>query len=336
MNVGVNGGVNGATSGDARAVGRRPTTVIRPRDRPVRPTVSVIITTRDRSDFLRQSLGSVLGQERGDFDVEIVVVDDGSTDDTPEVLRQYPVDTVVRTEGLGITGARNMGLHHATGDFIQLLDDDDLLTPRSLADRMAVFAQHPEYGSVHGRAQMTDMDLEPFGEPIPRGDRPSGWILQDLLTYIPQVGTVLTRREALIELGGYWRHFEGNDEWDVSLRTARKWPIGRIEAPSVLFRQRVGVAEEEQQWRRSRGTILTFLLNSRHLPFRERLGLRPRLWKLRGWNCSVFIMYAEINWSAGRRRRAAKSLWYAARWSPAHAALNVVRSIRSGGFSARA
>lgn len=295
---------------------------------PARPLISVVITTRNRSSFVRQAIESVLAQEPGPFDVEITVVDDGSTDDTAEVLREYPIRKVVHSTGLGISGARNLGVRHSIGDFVQILDDDDLLTPSSLASRFAVFEEHPEYGAVHGTAQMTDMELNFLGPPIPTGEKSSGWILEDLLTYFPQIGTVLTRREVLSELGGFLNHLEGEDEWDVFLRTARRFPIGRISTPAMLFRQRVGVPEEEQQWRRTRGDVIAFRMNTQHLPLRRRLALEPVLWRLRGWNCSQFVRYAMMNWHAGDRRRAARSLWYATRWSPIHMPVNVARLAR--------
>ena len=299
-----------------------------PPDPRPRPVVDVVITTRNRSAFLRQAIESVLAQTPGDFEIRITVVDDGSSDDTTDVLRTYPVHTVVHSAGLGIVGARNLGVRSSDGDFVQLLDDDDLLTPDSIATRMAVFERHPEYGAVHGTAQMTDMDLNPVGEPVPAGERASGWILEDLLTYFPQIGTVLTRREVLTELGGFLVHLEGDDEWDVFLRTARRWEIGRISEPAMLFRQRVGVPEEAQQWTRSRGNIDAFRMNTRHLPLRDRVRLRPILWRLRGWHSSVFVRYAVMNVRARRWRRAARSLSYAIRWSPLHTPLNVVRLAR--------
>lgn len=296
-----------------------------PAARRERPLVSVVITTRNRSAYVREAIESVLAQEPGRFDIEITVIDDGSTDDTAEVLREYPIRKVVHSTGLGIAGARNLGVRHSVGDLVQILDDDDVLTANSIASRVAVFEEHPEYGAVHGTAQMTDMELNPLGAPVPAAEKSSGWVLEDLLTYFPQIGTVLTRREVLSELGGFLAHLEGEDEWDVFLRTARRFQIGRISTPAMLFRQRVGVPEEEQQWRRTRGDVIAFRMNTQHLPLRRRIELEPVLWRLRGWNCSQFVRYAMMNLRAGDHRRAVRSLWYATRWSPIHMPINVVR-----------
>src|SRR4051794_3079588 len=77
--------------------------------------VSVIITTRNRSKYLEEAIKSVLAVQSQKFDIEIIVVDDGSTDDTAEVLKQYPL-IHLRTGGIGMANARNTGLQAARGD----------------------------------------------------------------------------------------------------------------------------------------------------------------------------------------------------------------------------
>src|SRR3954467_686876 len=158
----------------------------------VKYLVSVIITTRNRSKYLKEAIESVLAVCGRKFDIEIIVVDDGSTDDTPEVLKQYSV-VYLRTSGIGMANARNTGLRAATGDFVTLLDDDDVWLPNNIAAQIELFEQHPEYAAVHAQSQLVNYDNTPFGDPVPAGPLPSGWIFEELLTYWPQVGTILTR-----------------------------------------------------------------------------------------------------------------------------------------------
>ena len=279
--------------------------------------------------MLSESLGSALALDQRRFRLEIIVVDDGSTDDTAQLLAEFPTVRVMRTAGLGMVSARNTGLRAASGDFVMLLDDDDVLTDRAINAQLEVFDQHPEFGAVHARLQLTTVDLIPYGDPIPQAGKASGWILEDLLTYYPQVGTVLSRREVFEQLGGHNHRYEGDEEWDFFLRTAQRWQIGRCDDVVLYFRQRAE-AEETQQWRRTRRSREIFHHAIADLPLAERLRLRPRLWAMRGNLAWQFTNFAKINLRNRQYRRALRSIAFALAWSPIHTVVNVVRVSRGG------
>jgi hypothetical protein len=285
--------------------------------------VSVIITTRNRSEFVKKAIESVLAVQRQKFDIEIIVVDDGSTDDTPEVLQQYSV-VYIRTSGVGMANARNIGLRAAHGNFVTLLDDDDVWLPNNIALHIELFEQHPEYGAVHAQSQLADYAGTPFGDPVPAGPLPSGWIFEELLTYWPQVGTIVTRAMVAREVGDLDSTLSGDTDWDWLLRVARRYQIGRIEQPVLLFRQRA-TAEEELSWRRFPAMLTIFHRHTRPLGFLKRLKLQPILWRHRGWWASNFLDYARINFTKGERKRAYRSLYYAFRCSPAHMLIGCLR-----------
>ena len=287
------------------------------------PLVSVIITTRNRTKLLQEALESVLDVEQQGFELEIIVVDDGSTDDTAAMIARYPV-IYVRTNGIGMARARNTGLMMANGEFLTLLDDDDVWLPSNVVAQLAVFAQHPEYGVVHAQSQLVHADCTPFGTPVPEGPLPSGWLFEELLKYWPQVGTILTRRDVAREAGEMDSTLSGDTDWDWLLRIARRHPIGRVEQPVLLFRQRGG-AEEELAWRRFPAMITVFRRHTRDLPLAQRLRLEPILWRHRGWWASQFLGYAQANAAAGNPQRAYRSLWYAFRCSPVHALAGCLR-----------
>src|SRR5436190_15605234 len=117
--------------------------------------VSIIVPTYNRAYCIEKTLDSALAQTHGDL--EIVVVDDGSTDDTEALMaRRYgaePRVRYIRQANTGVTGARNHGLREARGDYIAFLDSDDLWLPWKLEAQLACLAAVPEAGMV-----WTDMD----------------------------------------------------------------------------------------------------------------------------------------------------------------------------------
>ena len=281
-----------------------------------RPRVSIVITTKDRAEYVQQAIESVLALDGETFELELIVVDDGSTDATPELLERYPIE-VIRTEGVGMAAARTMGLERATGSFFGLVDDDDVLLPTAISTQLQVFREHPDYGAVHAQAQLVGPELQPFAEPFPAAPLESGMILRRLLSYFPQVGTILTRMEVAREAGAFDGTLPGDNDWDWLLRIARHHPIGAVAVPVMLFRQR-DEPHEHITWRRLPATKRIFDRHTAHLSRWERIKLLPIRVQHRGWAASIFLNYAQDHWRAGDRRRALRSLVYGARSSLPH------------------
>jgi glycosyltransferase involved in cell wall biosynthesis len=108
------------------------------------PRVSVVLPTYNRADYLEEALESVLAQTFADF--EVVVVDDGSTDDTPARLARYGERIrVIRQENRGVGAARNRGIEAARGRYVAFIDNDDLWHPRKLEVQHAFMASHPGF-----------------------------------------------------------------------------------------------------------------------------------------------------------------------------------------------
>ena len=287
--------------------------------------MSVIITTKNRAPLLREAIESVFAARSDRYALELIVVDDGSTDETSDVLSRYPV-TVLRTTGIGMARARNVGLHAAKGDFITLLDDDDVWLPDNVIIQLDEFERHPEYVSVHAQSQLAEYDGKPFGAPVPAGPLSSGMIFEDLLGYMPQVATILTRASAAREAGDMDPTLTGDTDWDWLLRLAWKYPIGRIEKPVMLFRQRQST-NEDFAWRRYPATVRVFRQHAQKLSFAKRLKLTRVLWRHRGqWSASFFGI-ARAQLASGDKRRALRSTLYALRASPLHTAMNAMRAL---------
>ncbi|MEJ2283153.1 MAG: glycosyltransferase family A protein, partial [Desulfobacterales bacterium] len=107
------------------------------------PLVSVIIPTFNRGWIIQEAIDSVLAQDFTDF--ELILVDDGSTDDTGQILEAYGRDlTVYRQSNRGVSAARNRGIAAATGRLIAFLDSDDLWLPRKLSSQVDFFNSNPD------------------------------------------------------------------------------------------------------------------------------------------------------------------------------------------------
>ena len=120
------------------------------------PRVSVIIPTLNRSARLREALASVRAVIGPDLELEIIVADNGSTDDTESVVHEFGA-CLVRTLTAGAAAARNAGLRAATGAYVAFLDDDDVWLPGHLRPHIRLLATHPEFAGAVGQVVNTDV-----------------------------------------------------------------------------------------------------------------------------------------------------------------------------------
>src|SRR5919112_3168501 len=118
--------------------------------------VSVIIPSYNHAHYLGEAIESVLSQSYRNF--EIIVVDDGSTDNTSEVASHYEEVRLVRQENRGLAGARNSGLAEAEGEYLVFLDADDRLLPRALEVNLTELAAHPQCALVAGYQWLIEAD----------------------------------------------------------------------------------------------------------------------------------------------------------------------------------
>jgi glycosyltransferase involved in cell wall biosynthesis len=194
-----------------------------------RPRFSVVICTYNRAPVLFGAMRSVLDQEGDNF--ELVVVDDGSTDDTGERVAALgdPRVVYVKRENGGLSAARNTGAHAATGDYLAFLDDDDRLLPGWLAGvTQATVTQG--YTVVSWGAECVGPDgraLPPF-RPAPLGDAFEGY------DGLIRAGTFALTRDAYFAAGGFTEGLTANHQTEFALRLfplcrAEGWKVGAID-----------------------------------------------------------------------------------------------------------
>lgn len=197
--------------------------------------VSLIIPTFDRPHLLARAVTSALS---AGTDVEVIVVDDASTDSTAEVCASLPGIKYVRLErNQGVAGARNIGVLESSAEFIAFLDDDDLRLPGSLDRQLALFDTLPEAGFVGGGVLLGDQDCVPTGETAlvraERGDL--FWEIMELSVHLIPT-SVVVRKSCFQEVGLFNRRLAGIDDWDLWARIAEHRPVIVDPEPVCIYR----------------------------------------------------------------------------------------------------
>jgi glycosyltransferase involved in cell wall biosynthesis len=209
------------------------------------PRISVVIPTYNRAPLLAESVDSVLTQQGVAF--EVIVVDDGSTDNTAEVLARYGDRIrVVRQANAGFAAARAAGIKAASASLIALHDSDDVMLPDRLRVQREFADAHPEVAVVSGNAVIQGDDQRDYLEAcgVDFGGRP--WVIYDrpfekMLERCFLVDAAsLIRRDRFIEIGGYDMSLPSSADWDLWLRMARCWPLACLRHPCIWVRKHGG------------------------------------------------------------------------------------------------
>lgn len=178
------------------------------------PLVSAIIPTHNRSALLKRAFESVLEQTWEN--IEIVIVDDASDDDTPDLLRElskiHPIKIIRNETSKGAAASRNIAIQHARGEFIAGLDDDDIWR----SNRIELLLKEFEIGY----SAVTSYDRMVFGDKEIVWKKSPLITLDDLLFYNLVGNQVLTKREYLIEVGGYDESLPAAQDYDLWIRLA--------------------------------------------------------------------------------------------------------------------
>lgn len=196
--------------------------------------VSIIIPCFNQAHFLSEAIESALNQTWPH--IEIVVVDDGSTDNTSEVAARYAAGRCVRQDNQGLAAARNTGLRCSNGDYLIFLDADDRLLPEAAETGLQHLDAHPEWAFVSGGyrivAEFEAVIHEPF--PVPEnGDFAA--LLRNC--YIGAGSAVLYRRAVFEHVQGFRSTFDETADYDLYLRIARDFAVGSHDRIIVEYRK---------------------------------------------------------------------------------------------------
>ena len=198
------------------------------------PLVSVIIPVYNGARFLRAALESVFAQTYRPL--EVIVIDDGSADDSGVIAQSFPEVRYIRQENQGVAAARNNGLKAARGEFFAFLDQDDLWTPEKLKLQLEHLLNNPELGYTLTHQQFF---LEP-GTTLPV------WFRKELLTSVHTgwvLGTLVVRRTAFEQVGNFAVGYSAANDSDWFFR-AKAAEIPMAIVPELLLRKRIHEAND--------------------------------------------------------------------------------------------
>lgn len=196
------------------------------------PLVSVIIPTFNRARMLKAAIDSVLAQEYQN--IELIVVDDDSTDTTAELLKTYGQDlTVISQKNAGVSAARNAGIAAASGRYIAFLDSDDLWLPQKLTQQVQFFTLHPE--ALICQTEEIWMRDGRRVNPKLRHQKLSGMIFEPSLHLcLVSPSAVMIRRELFDEVGLFDESLPACEDYDLWLRISCRYPVYLIPTPLII------------------------------------------------------------------------------------------------------
>jgi glycosyltransferase involved in cell wall biosynthesis len=187
--------------------------------------VSIIIPCYNQAHFLGEAIQSVLAQTYTNY--EIIVVDDGSPDNTAEVVARYSNMRYVRQSNQGLSGARNTGIRQSLGEYLVFLDADDRLMPNALQSGLDCLRIHPESAFVSGHHRYINYDGSLLNEYPPEPIDDDHYLALLKGNYIGMHATVMYRRSIFDRVGGFDTALTSCEDYDLYLRIARRHAICR-------------------------------------------------------------------------------------------------------------
>ncbi|HZX10318.1 MAG TPA: glycosyltransferase family A protein [Acidobacteriota bacterium] len=203
--------------------------------------ISVIIPTYNRALYLKEAIDSVLSQDyfskTGSAECfELIVVDDGSTDDTQKVVNSYHQKIRYKfQEHKGVSPARNLGLKLSKGDFIAFLDSDDLWKKEKIRLQMEFMEEHLE--TVVCCTQEIWIRNGVFVNPKKKHKKYSGWIFEKVLPLcLLSLSSALFRRRLFDDIGVFDTNLPACEDYDLAIRLAHKYPLYFLDEPLIIKR----------------------------------------------------------------------------------------------------
>jgi glycosyltransferase involved in cell wall biosynthesis len=200
------------------------------------PRVSVVTAAHNAGQYLAEAIDGILSQSFEDF--EYIIIDDGSTDSTADVLSRVADSRVriVRQAQMGVARSLNRGTALARGEYLARQDADDLSLPERLAVEVEFLDRHSTVGLVGSCIDVIDASGEPVGGlDFPESHENLVRMMQTQVAF--HHGSLLIRRAALVDVGGYRPEFPVSSDVDMYLRVSERWKVATLPDVYYLYRQ---------------------------------------------------------------------------------------------------
>lgn len=278
------------------------------------PQISVVIPAYNAERTIMKTIESVQQQTFKDFD--LIVINDGSTDRTLEILQSIEDERlkIFSYENGGLPTARNRGLSHATGEFITFIDADDLWIADKLETQLAALQQHPEAGVAYSLTYFMYEKGETFAfHPCPptlfEGNVYDKLLVSD---FIRSGSNVLLRKQAIDSVGGFDATLRSCEDWDCWLRLAAKWTFVVVPKYQILYRQASGAMSSKVE------TMKEAALTAMEKAYRA---APPELQHLKKQTMTSFYkyvadLYLQHSSDTNAVTQAGQNLWAAIRLQP--------------------
>jgi GT2 family glycosyltransferase len=291
------------------------------------PTVSVIIPCYNAARYIAATLASVLAQDV--HGMEIILIDDGSSDGSAELVRsRFPEVRVVTQANQGVAAARNHGIGLARGEWVSLVDADDIWLPGKLAAQLEAMRLLPGCRMSYTAWQVWPSDtaqpsdaylatLQASAADAARWNGPSGWIYpQLLLDCVVWTSTVLMHRSLLAEIGGFDATLRVGEDYDLWLRASRVTPILRVARPYALYRSHPASITQTAPTDNYRARVVERALTRWGATSPD--GRQADMAAVRRALAKSWSDYAGAQLQGGEAARARRSAWTALRTRPVH------------------
>lgn len=293
------------------------------------PLVSVVIAVHNGRRYLEETLRSVRAQTHPA--VELIVVDDGSSDGSRELVRTVaPQAELIAQANQGVSTARNRGLAASRGDYVAFLDQDDVWHPQHVEAQLRAFEQEPERGAVvcpfvfwrpgaDGRHDAAEtlwpaQLLEDANTPDPAFD---GWLYHQFLWDCwALTSATLLRRDAVVAAGGFDETLPYSEDWDLWLRLSRAHRFVLLPGPPVLYRQHAVQGSRSVRTHDFRIELLERAAAQHGLASRDGRAMAPEVFTERLAQFQAEFAYQHLQ--IGSRRVGVASMLQAWRRAPRH------------------